>query len=509
VSAGGELAGMDFAVTRQGQQTIHSVQTYSFFTAEPVKPATLWRGRAVGSVVLSGYGLQSASGEPLPGLSFAVVGGPEQVRQVIPYGPDRRFLQVDLNMNAEAVPGDRHLILSLNGETHLAPSAIRIVEQQPPAISSVAPAPERTLLLWGTNLSRNSTVWFDGVRAAFRSFEDSVLRVQLPLAPNGHVARIAVTNPDGQSSLQMLGAASPTFQFEQSELGAVNLNAPSLAQGTDSVIELSSVDARLGSAGLQLFFGNSDIAVRRVIVAGADRVWVQIAVDRQARPGFVNAFALAGLQPLTLGSVFIQAPGARAMFVSQNGQPPLLTAGSIASIPVNNLPSVLIPATSFVQLNGITVPVTGMAGGQVLFSVPPGAGSGAALLRITINGEPVQPAVVTLAEPPPVIQSLRTLTGGLVGTILPAQPNMLYQMVVTNFLPVDAPLAGVVPRVYSVLPNGTTVDHIVLQVQPAMGQAGAHSVFLALNSVAGVTELPLTLSWNGRTSAPFTVQFRP
>lgn len=498
VQEGVATQSIDFSVNRRTSQEIHSIQSYSFYTDVAVKPAMLWRGAAAQSAILTGYGVVGEGGGLRPGVNISVFGSPEFFPKVAAYSVDNRYLQMDVSLTPETTEGHRHLLItSQNGEVHVVPSALRVVASRPPSIFSVTPGPERTMLVAGSNLSTATTVWFDGAKASNRGMEEGGLRVSLPAAANGHMATVAAFNPDGQSSLFLLGSSSPIHRFEEAEPAPLNISPSSLPAGGEAVVEITSNDGLFQGPSLSFGFQNSSVSVRRIFVVSPNRVLAQVAADRTALPATLKVTSLNGLQIKTGPQFFVQPAPVRNMYVSTAALPAVVSPGVLASLAVVNGPAT---GTATVTVNDQPATVLSYANGVVSFQAPAGAAAGYAIARITVNGESVLPSLVRVEVAPPEILGIFDLAGTAVNSVL---ANTLVQLHVRNL---GEPVS---PRVTSQLPDGSVVEHTYLMMQPTPGQTGVSSLYVYLAEVNGVTSLPLQVSNAGRTSAVFSVNYRP
>jgi uncharacterized protein (TIGR03437 family) len=149
--------------------------------------------------------------------------------------------------------------------------------------------------------------------------------------------------------------------------------------------------------------------------------------------------------------------------------------GSIITVTVSDRPALVGP----------------LAGGQITFQVPPGTAVGAAVVRITANGEPVLPAVIRIDPPPAVLLAVQTVTGQPISAPNAARPGELVQLVVGGLTE-----AGFTGSISQLKAASGSLAHNVFQVQNA---GGVHLVQVQLNPLSPTSEpLAVTLSVDGR-----------
>lgn len=504
VTAGATLENVDFAVTRRNAQSIHSVQTYSFYAREAVKPAFFAKDRATGSAIFAGYGLVGAGGGPVSGLMVSVIGNLDPMQRLAAYSEDNRYLQLDLGLTPDSVEGHRHLVLTVGNELHVVPSAIRVVAAQPPSITSVTAGTDRTALIAGTQISAATSIWFDGARATVRQMEEGGLRVNLPAAANLHTATVVAMNPDGQSSLFLQGSASPSFKFERSESSAFSFSPNALAAGTEGLVEITSQDGQFAAGSLQLTFGSADVAVKRLWVISPNRALAQVAVAQSMLPATLNGQAVNGLQTQRGAQFFVQPFNARGAYVPLGADVPRMISGGTSALTIANAPASLNSTNTLLFIGDQAAPVTGLSNGQITFQVPSGLATGFTLARLTLNGEPVPPALVRIDLPPPAIFAVQNILGNAFSAASPATPGSLIQLIVAK-----SSLADQTPRVTTTLADGTVVEHTVLMVQPYIPNQNFVAILTSVAYGLNLTQVPLVVTVGSSSSAPFLLPLRP
>lgn len=493
VNQGATTESINFSVQQRPAVNVHSAQTYSFYGSEAVKPAQLLLGALSSSIYLSAYGTSTGD------LSVSVLGTSEKVITVSPYSSS--YLQVDVQPHPFSQEGPRHLLLSVGSESYVLPSAFRYSVRHAPSIDSVTTNPDRSVTLAGTNLGPGTRVLFDGAPVPVRAIEDGHLTVVPPSAGSFHHATIAALNPDGQSSLMTMGANSPVYQYDAAEVPQLGLSPAVLPAGVETTVELtgSGVTFRDGEAALG--FGTSDITVKRLWVTDTRRVLANVIVNPGALQGAYPVTSVAGLQLNSLpGAIQIVPASGRDLYVPLSSAPAAgYLAGGSASLPIANLPpGAVVTAT----VSDRAALVLSTAGNNVSVQIPAGLTPGPAVVRFTVNGQPVLPITIVIDPPPATIISAQTISGQPITAASPAKPGDAVQLVVSGLT--EAGYSGDASRLHV---TSGTLQHTVQIVQPS---SGTHLVQILISPLAPTGQpLPLTLAVDQRAgSQPFLLPLR-
>ena len=475
VEAGGTTAGIDFEVAPISRVNLHSVQTYSFYNRNAIKPATLqitsdWR-----TVVFTGYGANVLS----PLLSVSLLNSPETIVEGSLRDYSAGYLQATVSVTPFSGEGPRHLIFRLNGETYVLPSGVLITQKAPPSIDSVTPQPDGWLLLEGKNLDRTTAVWVDGEPARVEFHEPGKLRVLPPPGPSGHQGVLSALNPDGQSSLFAHGDASPVVSYA----GAAepNLDAPpiQIPAGAEMAVELrgSGTNFRLWTP--RLATGTSDVAVRKVWATGEGTAIAWLAARAGAAPAVAPLSAVVGLAGLRLPQALTVAAADGRPYVEISAmQDQYVSPGGAAAFPVRNLPLAATVANSTATIGDLPAAVLNIAGGTVTVQVPPQLKPGAYLAELSLGGVQALPAVVDVRPVPPIILYAMKADGTTVSPANPARTGDVILLAVAALgEEADVPMDTV--EVSS--PGG--VKHIVASVRTNPREPGTHLVEIRLEPV--------------------------
>lgn len=518
VGAGAATNGIDFQVQQRAGVNIYSGVTYSFYGAEAVKPAQLLLGAQLSSIYFWSHGSSTNTG-PVPGLSVTAIGALEQITNVQAYPPrepddpakepddpakEPVYLQIDVQPHPFSQEGPRHLMLSAGGESYILPSAFRYSVRRAPAIDSVISNPDRSLTLSGPNMGPGTRILFDGVQVPVRLTEDGRLTVNPPSAPGGHHAVIAALNPDGQSSLMTMGANSPVYQYDFSEIPQLSVSPSVLPAGVETTIELTgaSVTFRPGEAAIG--FGTSDITVKKLWVSNSRRLLANVVVNLGAFQGVYPMTAVAGLQLNRVpGAVQIVPATGSDLYVPLSAvAPAYYLAGGSASLPVANLPAGAVVTASVSDRPAGVISVTG---NTVNFQIPAGIAPGPAVVRFSANGQPVLPITIVIDPPPASIVGAQTISGQPITPAAPARSGDAIQLVISGLLE-----AGYSADTSRLRVSSGALEHKVQLVQAAADRPGLYwiQVLISPDAPAG-QPLALTLSVDGRTgSQPFVVPLR-
>jgi uncharacterized protein (TIGR03437 family) len=505
VTAGQVSDGISFAVQARDHVSLHSVQSYSFYSGNALKPAEVLLGSEFGRLVFYGEGMSTGSG-PLPGLSATVLSAPEVIdpsgiQFYSPVSADASYLQMDVRPNPFSAAGPRHLLFSLNGESYVLPSALWLVRKNPPSITAATPNPDRTVVLAGTNLDASTSIWFDGVRAAVQQVTDGTLTVVPPPAASTYKATIVALNPDGQSSLFVSGNDSPTYTYDPADAPQISIAPASLPTGVETVIEVNGQSASFRSGLADLGLGSSDVSVHRVWVTSPNHLYVNVSLNPAGLQGANTVTTVSGLLLDTQPGAFQILPATgKEMFV------PLSTLGAVsflaggdATLPVANLPGGATLPSVIVTVNGIAAQPVSVEGNQVHFQMPAGLSPGPALVKMTANGDTVWPIVVQIDPPPPLLLSVQTLSGFPVTSNSPAHLGDQLQLVVSGLL-----AGGYVPNKTPLHLTSDGLEHNIVQVIPNPDQSGTYLIQFTVNPNSPVDKpLPLTLTLNGRSGQSY------
>ena len=502
VRAGASVDGLNFNVTRRNNVTLHSIQTFSFPAQVAVRPGFLNTTGGRNFLVIFGSGI-IANNQLTPGLRVSAVGSSASVSGLRTYAPDARFGQIDFSFHPFAGEGGNHLVFSTATETYVLPSALWLVQKATPNLTSATTGndgPVRTVTVTGTNLREETRYLIDGVVAVRRSFDEAAQRAVLtaPSASAGQRSTVTAISPDGQSSLFIQGNTNTTaVVLEGNDPAAITVAANSLPAGVESMIEITGLNTNFLADQVEVGFGSSEVVVKEFWVQSPTRILANVLVPASAASTPLTLQVVSGLQSLSQPAGLIVAPANPRLW---SLSPASLTSGTPATIPVNG-PA--IPNGAVILLNDQRLPVTGINGSQITFSVPAGLPAGPAVLRLSAGNDTSLPIVVTIAPPPPQILGALTTLGTFIDNSRPARPGEVIGLIVSGLGDNGSAIAA-----NRVTINVGGVDHAPSSVQPLNG-AGGHQVSFTLSGSVATGAMSTTVSIDGRSSAAWTMPVRP
>lgn len=498
VNAGQTVAGVDFAVTRKTVVPMYEVTTYSYIGQNALKSSPVTTGKTA-TLVATGTGIVSSSGDPLNGLQVTVMGGGSA--QVAKY--QSGYLRFDFAPPYGA--GPRHLIFAVNGDQYVLPNAFSLTAMSPPNILSVSQTTDsngnRAALVKGTNLFADTRILFDGFQSQTLQYNaDGSMLVSLPSASGSYQARVVALNSDGQSSLFVQGTNATQYLYGSGDYGSFTANVQALPAGSESVIQIDGAGTNFVDGQVSVGFGSSDLIARKVMVVSPTRLLVNVGISPQALPVASTLTVVSGLQLLSLPEAFQVLPAVQNQLVINPNivnmvtNSPSVSAGSLAYVSVANLGSSVLSAT--VLLNDQPTATQPAGDGRLAFQVPGGFPIGPALLKIQLsNGVTSLPVGVTIDPPPPAVQAVFEGSTVNVDATHQVRPGDLITVTATNIpantsLPIKVNIGGVdhVPASINYLSNGSTQIQIVV-----------------LQSVPVGPQVPLSVSVDLRISSPFPI----
>ena len=435
-------------------------------------------------------------------MSINVIGAPEQVAPNGLRQYTASYLQADFLLNPFSGEGLRHLLFTTPSEAYVLPSAFALVSRTPPQFTA-AVNPDRTVTLTGSSLSAATRVWFDGVPVAVRTTDEGNLVVTPPPAPGGHRAFLTALNPDGQSSYFLMGNASPTYTYDQADAPQITAQPAILPAGAESAVEITGTGTTFSDAALpRIGFGTSDIQVRKLMVAGPNRLLAQVSVAPTAVQAMETMTATNGLQLISQPYGFQVGPqNSRQMFIVLSAAGALYAyPGAVLTLPVGNATAGVTAANVQVTVGDRAAAVLAVNGNLLTFQVP-ALPLGPAMLKATWAGDTVLPAAILVEAPPPVILGAATSDGTAIDAQHPVRPGDTITLTVANLS--DAVLAD-----YSRLGISIGgVSHSAVTIAPNPNQASTYlmTVVLASQLPPATQTAPIVLTQDGHASQAFAL----
>jgi hypothetical protein len=498
VAAGATLEGIDFAVARRDRVNVHSFQNYSFLGREAIKPATFVIGNAQGTMVFTGMGLYSATA-PIAGLSMSVLNSSERIANVVPYAPSPIYYQqADFQLTPFSTEGPRHLILNLNNETHVQPSAVRLVQSGPPSLDTVTVNANQTVTLAGKQISAATRFFFDGAPASVEQVSsDGAITVVPPAAPSGHRTVISALNPDGQSSLMVHGAASPTYTYEPASAPILGIQPSVLPAGAEFLVEVAGANTRFLSGPMRVGLGTSDASVLAVYPTSDTTALALVSVASSANPGAVGLTVSNGIQLATGPSIGLIQTGSLPLFVkTARLLPGSVYPGAIISVPVHNAPANATAFDMSVLFNDELGQVVAYQNGVATLQVPGNMPVGPAKLRVWVNGQAAMPSLVWVSLAPPTLIGFQTALGAAITSTSPVKAGDSIQVLAFGMTDASTPLSSLQVKAYS-----GELEHQVLQIAASTVQPGVTIITLTISPLAAADKpLGIRISVDGRLS---------
>lgn len=499
VQAGSAVEGVDFSVIPRAAVNLHSVQTYSFFGRNVIKPTVIQLSGGNGSTVFTGYGATAVT----PGFSLSILNAPETVipGTLRPYASG--YLMADISVSPVSGEGPRHLLFRNNNEQYVLPAGIWIARNTPPSIDSIVRDESGRLILQGKGLTESTSVWVDGVPCVVQA-QDEKLLVTPPPAMSGHRGVLVALNRDGQSSLFTHGDASPVVSYADAPGLSASMEDVQIPAGTEMAVEFAVSGADLRRWAPSLGVGTSDVAVRSVWATGEGTAIAWLAARAGSVPTVAPVTATVGLASMRMPASLTVLPANGRPYVRMSElQEQYFYPGAAASLPVAGLPALTQPANVGASLGGVTAPVLNIAEGRVTIQIPPQLKAGAHMLRLRVAGADALPAVLEVRPVPPSVIFARKLDGSPVASASPARAGEIVILGV-------GPLTEQEPMLGSIRVFTGAVEHSVTAVRPNPELPGTWLVEIRLASVEAVgATIPLTVTQGAaRSIVPFLLPYQ-
>jgi uncharacterized protein (TIGR03437 family) len=507
VSAGQAITNQNFAVQPRSSIPIYDVDTYTYL--EPVSrtygsaytSSVLWVTPAYAAtneqylrVLIAGS--QSLAGA-LPATAALLGGGAAPSKNIQAY--DGYTLMDFLNQGG-ITAGPRHLVLTFNTsqgpDLYVLPDAITVVNNGPPAISSLTQNGDGSVTVAAAGLTPDSRIFFDGLQAsvttpfAATDATDGVITVMPPQGASGQVSTVTVFTADNQNSMLLQSANPVTYAYSAAaapQFGAISpaaLPAGFNTDGTAAMVDITASNTNFVDGQVTVGFGTSDIAVRRVWVLSPTHLVADVVVQNNATIGATTVNVISGFQVLSQPAAFQIQP---ANYSLPTPALPVYNAVSYATVLHDtDYASIfggnLSVSGAQVSLNGGPMNVLYSGANQINFQIPSGFPSGPATLLLNNGSVSAFPIYVQIDSPPAVINApvaAGTAASSNSANVLPqvVNPGDIVNLQVTNVDPgivnnpsrVQVTLSGVPMSVQSV----TALTSTLFQIQFAVTQSFA------------------------------------
>ena len=415
VAAGSVVKNVDFAVTPSGGPAVYAMETYGYpqGVAVPAPPfVPLTRNGLVFYADGATVNNQSAMA---PGLTASIIGPAASIEPGSLQYFEGGYLLAWVDTAQIKVETPVALAVRLNGDLYVLPAAFTVVPGTPPSITTVTPPSSGSTAtnIAGANLTVNTRILLDGAPAqVLAANADGSLDIAEPPALSGMQATVEAVNPDGQTSLQSLGATpAPLFTYPQSNAPQIYQTPITVTAGTDTFMVISGVNTHFADGQTTIGFGSSDISVRGQWVVNPTMVILNLTVDPAAQPGTTYITVATGLEIVTAPNLLNIAAAIPAQI---SLRVPILSAvtglagipaGGTARIATTGLPADLTGWT--LTVGPLPAAFTADANGVLTVQVPTGLGIGAQPVQLTAPPNatlPAIPAVILQLDPaPPLI----------------------------------------------------------------------------------------------------------
>ena len=423
VGAGSVVKNVNFAVTASGGPAVYAMETYGYPQGVAV-PAPPFVPKTRNALVFYANGAtvnnQSAMA---PGLTASIIGSAASIEpgslQYFAYG----FLLAWVDTADIKVETPVALAVRLNGDLYVLPAAFTVVPGGAPSITTVtlpSSGSAAATNIAGANLTASTRILLDGAPAQVLAAKaDGSLDILQPPALSGMQATVEAVNPDGQTSLQSLGATpAPLLTYPQSNPPQLYQTPDMVTAGTDTLMVISGVDTHFADGQTTVGFGSSDISVRGQWVVGPQMVILNLSVNPAAQPGTTYITVATGLEIVTAANllnvaaaspnqVSLRVPVLNAV-TGLAGVP----AGGTALIATTGLPADLtgwtltvgpLPAAFTADANGVLtvqVPYLLGLGEQPVQLIPPSNSTVAAIPRVILKLDPPPPLILWGVDTP-------------------------------------------------------------------------------------------------------------
>jgi uncharacterized protein (TIGR03437 family) len=522
VVGGTVVTGENFSVQARAAVPMYDVITYSYLdpasrsssynpgaNAVPVTPAYI--NTVQGAFFVAA---KTSSGNTPAPQSVTILGGfttasGQYVRPYIPAGSSQQVLALYFGMPLFAGAGPRHMVFNFGSDMYVLPDAITLVQKGAPVVSSVAQNAVGSVTLMGSGLGLDSRVFFDGIQAAtLTPFSGTDAQGSIAVAPppgaSGQVSNITVFNGDGQNSTFLQSQNPPTYAYPITGTPQAVLDKTALPAGVSSMVDITAQNASFVDGQVTVGFGTDDITVNRLWVLSPTHLQANVVVAPNAALGASEISVISGFQVVTQPFAF-QTQAANPSLPSMglpivNAVPTQQTVypGAIAAIYGSNL--ALSPAAAQVTLNNVPVQIQFASAAQINFVVPAGFPTGPATLNLNNGSASAFPVLVQISNPPPTIIGVASMSGVPLSAGSSAGMGDILNVLVAGL---DPAVPGNLSRL-QVTVSGISMP--VLGITPASN--GQFQIEIILTQSFAGAQVPLAVSVDGSSSAPFTITVR-
>ena len=541
IAQGASVSGISFSVEPRSALEIFDVSSYwyppyQYPASQPgyLQPAYLNAGNpnVLPQVVAQGTGITYGTNSTAV-QSVAALGAPggwlpdygTNVYQDIQGSLDVSLMAIFFNYPSPPAIGPEHLLFTLPDDIFVLPQAIQVVQNPPPAITSVNVNADGSVTINGTGLSASSQVYFDSlpgqVTVAYAAnqsgstSQSGSVTVMPPPGASSQIATINVYNPDGQNSTFLVSQTpgSFTYSYPQANPPQANISILQLPQGVSAMVHVTSSTMQFANGMTTLGFGSGDVAVRHLWVLppvnGISHAIANVTVSPSALQQSSVASVISGFQvyqqtsgfqvvPASPSLPIINLPVSNAFYPVQNSLYPganaymfgqnLLASTGAPSLTVGGANAQILYASP-TQINFV-IPVTNANGPMPI---------GPAVMTFSNGAVQAYSIILQIDPPPPAIVSILSAAGVPLDVAQPPAPGDTITLVVSGTA------RGVVstPSRIGVAEGGVSIP--VFTIQQAQDGSGNVLIQFALAASVLGQQVPVTVSQDGDLSMPFYI----
>jgi len=506
VTAGNVTSGINFAVSLRHSMPIYDVSTYTYQNPGGEHPAYANLAAGSASITAAGIGL-GVNGHATAGLNVASLGftSVPATSGFQGYGTTPTYLAIYPNFSEISTPGPQHFIFTVDNSAYVLPRGLNLVNSDPPTISNVAPDNNGNLDVTGTNFTPQSQVYLDGLPTSTNMVDSSHLTAVLPPGASNQAAEVIVYNSDGQDSTFM-NPTPPTYSYPSSPAPQVTFSPSTLPAGAEAEIDMEGVNTNFVNGMVTVGYGSSDVLVRGVWVLSPTHALANVQISPNAAQGALGATVISGFQvasepaSLQIAAANPTLPVVDPALVNAVWAPSGVFPGATASVSGVNLAG----AQTSITIGGQAANIVNVTPTQVTFVVPAALKPGVAVLKFSNGTANAYPVVVTLVSVPPVITGVENAAGAAVAAANAPQPGDTVTLLVTGLATAGATID---PTTVHVTVGGVTRMAAVVS---EVGASSTYQVQFTLDSsVPTGTQIPVTVSINGKTSLPVYIPINP
>jgi hypothetical protein len=509
IAAGQTVSSLNFNVQPRSNAPIYDVTIFTYYGSNPVSPGFLNVGgtSGLGQLLAGGTGL-TANGKVASNLKLQIMGGAASVSAVAPYtDPNNNYTYLNIGVlyTLGANTGQHHLVFTQNGYIYVLPSALNLVSNGAPSISSLTKNSDGSVSILGSNIFSDSLIYFDGLPAAILPSSQPGQPVVLPPpGASGQQSTVIVYNHDGQNSLFVQVNSPVTYAYPATPAPTFTLSPASLPAGSEALVTITGANTSFVKGQTVVGFGSSDVYVRNIIVDPvAQTILADVSIPSSAVNTSLEASVIAGFQiaeqpnafQITAPTPSIPAiiPTLQNITSGQTGAYPGATVsftGTNLSVG-NSVPSVTI--------NGNPVTILAATANSVTLQLPTSLMTGAAILNVNNGAASGFPVAVSIAPLPATITSIQSASGSAFGSSNAASGGNEVDVYLSGFA---AP--GTIVNNSEVSINVGGVNHPAIAVD-AVGNGLFKVIFDLSYLVPTGSQTPITVYLDGNSSYTSTL----